>query len=101
MTDVPPLVATSFTVYVPGVRYVPETSFKVEVVPLPKSQKYVVAPVEVLVKCTTKGAQPEVASATKPEVTAFAVKTDKLQINNRAILVKNFIGCIYKYRCLY
>jgi hypothetical protein len=54
---------------VPGVVKLVDASLEVEVTPVPKSQKYpVIGPVEVFVKCTTNGEQPDVKSAVKLEV---------------------------------
>jgi hypothetical protein len=51
-----------------------------------------VAPVEVFVKCTTSGAQPEVTSAVKLAVNPFAVKDEAEKIKMmKSKRVNNFI----------
>jgi hypothetical protein len=55
-------------------------------VPFPRSQLYEVAPVEVLLKVTTKGGQPDWLLAVKLAVTAFAemdIKSKKTSIKWR------------------
>jgi hypothetical protein len=54
------------------------------VVPLPRSHEYEVAPDDVLVKCTTNGAQPEELSAENDALTAPQVQDeDSMNITAR------------------
>jgi len=59
-------VTVNVTVYFPGIKYVVDGFFKVDVAPFPKFQNQAVGfPVETSVKLTTRGEQPEAGAAVK------------------------------------